>query len=111
MDVRGKRPPSFDLIMRAFYFRLQDGDGETKLPQKGWAWATEREWKSTADRPLTRSEFCSTFTRCVASKRRGCGVDQVDGSQSTIELHQCWRTFLFGLFLIKCVVARLGPHK
>ena len=113
MDVRGKRPPSFDLIMRAFYFRLQDGDGgdEASSKRMGLGDGEGVEEHCTADRPLTRSEFCSTFTRCVASKRRGCGVDQVDGSQSTIELHQCWRTFLFGLFLIKCVVARLGPHK
>ena len=34
MDVRGKRPPSFDLIMRAFYFRLQDGDGGDEASSK-----------------------------------------------------------------------------
>ena len=32
--VRGKRPPSFDLIMRAFYFRLQDGDGGDEASSK-----------------------------------------------------------------------------
>ena len=34
MDVRGKRPPSFDLKMRAFYFRLQDGDGGDEASSK-----------------------------------------------------------------------------